>query len=58
MERILDLELLKIKDSIEDYTYFGGNQEWFETKWRRMSGCGPTTASTIIMYEDIVNQNF
>ncbi len=41
------------KDSIEDYTYFGGNQEWFETKWRRMSGCGPTTASTIIMYEDI-----
>ena len=31
MERILDLELLKIKDSIEDYTYFGGNQEWFET---------------------------
>ena len=55
MERILDLELLKIKDSIEDYTYFGGNQEWFETKWRRMSGCGPTTASTIIMYEDIKN---
>ena len=22
MERILDLELLKIKDSIEDYTYY------------------------------------
>lgn len=55
IERILDLKLLKIKDNAGNCIYFGGNQEWFEVKWRKMSGCGPTTASTIIMYEDLKN---
>ncbi|WP_455542831.1 hypothetical protein [Intestinibacter sp.] len=51
----LKFEYLKVEDDFTHCTYFGGNQEWFKTKWRRMSGCGPTTGSTIVMYEDIKN---
>lgn len=52
---ILNLDYLKIEGNLEDYIYYGGNQEWFKTNWRRISGCGPTTASAIIMYENRKN---
>jgi hypothetical protein len=29
---------------------FGCDQRWYRTKWQQMSGCGPTTASTILIY--------
>ncbi len=28
----------------------GYNQEWYGTEWQRISGCGPTTATTIVNY--------
>ena len=34
-----------------DNLYYGGNQEWYKTYLKRLSGCGPTTASNIVMYE-------
>lgn len=43
----LDLKYLLIDDNI-----YGGNQEWYKKYIQRLSGCGPTTASTIIMYEE------
>ena len=49
-ESILNLDYLKIEGNNENYIYYGGDQEWFKTAWRRISGCGPTTASAIIMY--------
>lgn len=35
---------------IDNY-YYGGNQDWYNSYIKRLSGCGPTTASTITMYE-------
>lgn len=29
---------------------YGANQIWYSTWWSRVSGCGPTTASTILWY--------
>jgi len=30
--------------------YFGCDQNWYDTEWQRMSGCGPSTASTLLLY--------
>ena len=30
---------------------FGGNQEWFEEKWHKMSGCGPVAACNLVWYQ-------
>lgn len=30
--------------------YSGGSQEWYRQFWRRMSGCGPTSASNLVWY--------
>ncbi len=29
---------------------YGYNQEWYESRIRKMSGCGPTAATTILIY--------
>ena len=34
-----------------DDKYYGGNQEWYSNIFHKKAGCGPTTASTITMYE-------
>ncbi len=31
-------------------TSFGCNQEWYGTDWQRLSGCGPSVVSNIILY--------
>jgi len=35
------------RDGSESY---GCDQRWYRTKWQQMAGCGPTTASTILIY--------
>ena len=47
MKITLNLDNLKI-----DNLYYGGNQDWYNSYFKRLAGCGPTTASTIIMYEE------
>lgn len=42
-------ELLHIKES-DGHIYFGADQEWYPTLWQRRAGCGPTTASQLILY--------
>lgn len=44
----LDYEKFKVGNKKE---YYGGNQEWYKKYFQRLAGCGPTTASAIIMYE-------
>ena len=34
-----------------DKKYYGGNQEWFSSIFQRKAGCGPVSASNVIMYE-------
>ncbi len=43
MEKVFEVRM-------EKTVFFGGNQNWYEDKWRQMSGCGPTAASNIVWY--------
>ena len=47
---IKNLSLFKIYDEINQSTYYGGDQEWYTKKWRRLAGCGPTAVSNILYY--------
>ena len=40
----------EIMDEKDGRIYYGFDQEWYASKWQRLSGCGPTTASTIFYY--------
>ncbi len=41
-------ELLQIKGA--GAVYHGCDQNWYKSIWQRMSGCGPTTASSLFLY--------
>ncbi|MDF2685471.1 MAG: hypothetical protein K0S55_652 [Clostridia bacterium] len=43
-------DIFKITDKKANKIYFGCDQEWFPSKWQRLSGCGPTAASNIVLY--------
>jgi len=47
---ISNLNVLKILDESSLKTYYGCNQEWYNTEWQRLSGCGPCVVSNIIIY--------
>jgi len=47
---IANPELFRIIDEIGSESYYGCSQEWYAKKWQRMSGCGPTAASNIVLY--------
>ena len=32
------------------HEYFGCDQNWYSSEWQQMSGCGPSTASTLLLY--------
>lgn len=49
IEKRLNYDFLIVEDESEKY--FGGDQDWYKSFWKRLAGCGPTTASTITMYE-------
>ncbi|NTW95641.1 MAG: hypothetical protein HGB31_03380 [Erysipelotrichaceae bacterium] len=42
-----NIDLLKI----EGTELIGCNQEWYSKPWQRLSGCGPTAASMIALYQ-------
>ncbi|MFA9423982.1 MAG: hypothetical protein ACERLG_10420 [Sedimentibacter sp.] len=43
-------QFFEIQDDISSTIFYGCNQEWYKKKWQRMSGCGPTAASNIVLY--------
>lgn len=47
---ILNEDIFNIKDDKTNKIYYGCDQEWFTSEWQRLSGCGPTTASNIVLY--------
>lgn len=51
---IKNIDIYKIKDDLINNVSFGFDQEWYDTRWKRGAGCGPTVASTLIYY---INQN-
>lgn len=42
--------LFKVLEEGSNKIYYGCSQEWYNTEWQRLSGCGPTVASSIIFY--------
>ena len=47
---IQNIDLFQIRDETNGTVYYGCSQEWYRTKWQRMGGCGPTTATNLIYY--------
>jgi hypothetical protein len=45
-----DLTYFDLCDARSGETFKGGDQDWYGSWWRRMSGCGPTTATNVILY--------
>ena len=54
MNITLNLDNFKIRDQIDCY---GGNQDWYNSYYKRLAGCAPVTASNITMYELRKNSN-
>ncbi len=53
------VEKLKILDKQGNVSY-AAQQEFYSSKWKKMSGCGPTAASNLILYEyrkDLCEEN-
>lgn len=42
--------LLEIYDDHSEAVYYGCDQEWYPTRWQRMSGCGPTAVTNLVYY--------
>lgn len=40
----------RIQDEMTQNIYYGCDQEWYSSRWKRLSGCGPTTFSNMIYY--------
>jgi hypothetical protein len=45
-----NLEYFDLRDAPGGKTVKGGDQDWYGSWWRRMAGCGPTTATNVILY--------
>lgn len=45
-----NIKLFDVIDETAAMTYCGGWQEWYGDRWKRMSGCGPTTVANITSY--------
>jgi len=46
---ICNPEYLYIHDTGDSFVY-GADQEWYPMLWQRRAGCGPTTASNLMLY--------
>jgi hypothetical protein len=47
---LVELKKFELIEDLSQEISFGLNQEWYLTKWQRLSGCGPTAASSLIYY--------
>ncbi|MCW2278477.1 hypothetical protein [Heliophilum fasciatum] len=47
---IKNLQVFTLTDEKTNQIYYGCNQEWYTSFWRRLSGCGPSTACNILFY--------
>ncbi|MCL2684593.1 MAG: hypothetical protein FWE55_05055 [Synergistaceae bacterium] len=47
-----NMEAFKIIDHTTGEIFHGCSQDWFGTYWQRLSGCGPSVVTNILMYRD------
>ncbi len=45
------MDIYKVYDQTDQHYYYGCDQEWYASKWKRLSGCGPTAASNLALYQ-------
>lgn len=50
-------DIFNITYPLENKIYYGGNQDWYEKRWHKDSGCGPTTAANITAYLALTREN-
>lgn len=43
-------EYFEVHSGQDEASCYGCDQEWYNSEWQRLSGCGPTAASNIIYY--------
>ncbi len=43
-------EYFEVDCGHDEESLYGCDQEWYNSEWQRLSGCGPTAASNIIYY--------
>lgn len=53
---IQNLDLFQIHDDNSEKIYFGCDQEWYRSKWKRLSGCGPTAVTNLVLYHRVQNE--
>ncbi|MGE5583141.1 MAG: hypothetical protein ACM3X9_11485 [Bacillota bacterium] len=53
---IFNLEPFKVLNEDTNEICYGCNQNWYTTVWQRMAGCGPTTATNLLLYLDSSRQ--
>lgn len=54
----LNIENFKIYEENSDNIHYGCNQVWYRNFWQRRAGCGPTTASNLIIYLTKSEENY
>lgn len=47
---LVELKKFELIEDLSQEITFGLSQEWYPSKWQRLSGCGPTAASSLIYY--------
>jgi len=54
---IAEINRFKILDEQTLTAFYGFNQEWYSSKWKKTAGCGPTIASSIYLYLSFFSEN-
>ena len=51
-------DFFEICDDDSNEIFYGCKQDWYSKPWQRLSGCGPSVASNIIIYLNRNNQDY
>lgn len=54
---INNINLFRIEEEATKDIFYGSNQDWYGSKWQRMSGCGPSTVANIVYYINHAKNN-
>lgn len=47
---VKNIDYFQLHDAVNQTVLYGCSQEWYRTRWQRLSGCGPTTAANLVYY--------
>ncbi|MDD3745555.1 MAG: hypothetical protein PHD70_03655 [Anaerostipes sp.] len=47
-----NINLFKVQDHLSGMIYCGSDQEWYSARRQRLTGCGPSTAANLLLYDN------